>query len=185
MKFKEYIKEIEASNEVFKKATKAEKRVMIAQDTIERIKSKQLLVQSGEWCNLEYDIRHDNNDKSFKEVLNSYTTTPVCTVCAKGGLFASYIGRVNKVSVFESHIGNGSSEDSILHKKLLELFSFSQIDLIEIAFEGRSYISKCENEKLVKKAMKFHQDFPLDTTDDDILIAICENIIENNGTFQP
>ena len=43
------MKEINKLNEEFKKATKAQKRVMIAKDVLAQIKAKRYFPESGEW----------------------------------------------------------------------------------------------------------------------------------------
>jgi hypothetical protein len=175
MKFEEYIKEIETSNGVFKEATKAEKRVQIAKDVIERINFYNLTPHKGNFI-LNNGFLQNRGDSSLQDILNKNEIP--CEVCAKGALFCSYVGRVNEIKVgaisFNNHINN------IEHRKLLEIFTKTQLDLIEIAFEGSSYLH--EAKKNTFQAEVFYSKY---NTSRDRLISICENIIENNGTFQP
>jgi hypothetical protein len=105
--------------------------------------------------------------------------TKTCEVCAKGGLFVSYIGRVNNFS--DDCLGNDESNEA--HKKLLEVFTLRQLAIIEYAFEGTQYIYSVNIPyDLEKKLHKFYDENYDD--DDKRLIKICENIIKNKGTFK-
>ncbi len=170
------IKNIEASNEVFNKATKAEKRVMIAQDCIARINVKLLFPNRGSLIKSE-------SLSVNKETLNSVE----CQVCAKGGLFASYVGRVNNFDARTSICGWNSPKND-LHRKLSEIFTYKQLSLIEMAFEGRKYLYLDNkgndisfDNKTYIKAESYRNSFE---SADECLIEICENIIRNKGTFK-
>jgi hypothetical protein len=171
------IKNIEASNEVFNKATKAQKRVMIAKDCIARIEAKLFFPNRGSL--IKSEAMNIN-----KETLNSIE----CQICAKGGLFASYVGRVNNFDCRTSSVGNWNSPDDKLHTKLSEIFTYKQLSLIECAFEGRKYLmrdNKGNNiifgDKTYDKAENYRDSFE---TSNECLIEICENIIRNKGTFK-
>jgi hypothetical protein len=161
-----FLKRIEETNELFNNSSNAEKRVMVAQDCIDRIKAKLLEPQTARIIRLP-DFKNVN-----KENVNSVT----CEVCAKGGLFASYVGRVNNFDE-SSYITN--SENNPAHKKLLEIFTLKQLAIIEYAFEGQQYINSVYISN--SSALRFfYQSYE---TDEKRLIAICENIIKNNGDF--
>lgn len=170
----ELIKKIEKSNKKFNSATKAEKRVMIAQDTIERVKANNLIIKRGNFLESS-GLFFANEDASFKDFTNSNE----CTVCAKGALFCSFVGRVNAVTNLEAIRNNNWINDKP-HQKLLEIFSKQQLDLIETAFEGCSYL-KQSTEKQHERAKSYYYKYN-DTNKR--LIAICENIIKNKGTFK-
>ena len=164
----DFLKRIEKTNELFNNSTKAEKRVMIAQDCIDRIKvallepQGQRIIRLPDWANVN------------KENVNNIT----CVVCAKGGLFASYVGRVNN---FDESCAISNSEDNPAHKKLLEIFTLEQLAIIEYAFEGTQYIHSIDiSDNLGGALREFYLDYG---TDEERLIAICENIIKNNGDF--
>jgi hypothetical protein len=162
------IKSIEKSNKIFNESTKAQKRVMIAQDCIDRLACKLLSANTGSFITY-----------AGAEVNQERVNTIGCEVCAKGGLFASYIGRVNNFS--DDCIGN--DKDDLAHKKLLEVFTLRQLAIIEYAFEGTQYIYSVDIPyDLEKKLEKFYDEIFYD--DDKRLIKICENIIKNKGTFK-
>ena len=161
-----FLKKIEETNELFNKSTKAQKRVMIAQDCIDRINIRLLGARRGSI------IRLNDNDRINKEILNNNH----CEVCAKGGLFVSYVGRVNNLDIFNL-VSN--EPDNRVHKKLFEIFSLKQLATIEFAFEGFQYL-------LIKidKPKELRDFYLLYENENERLIAICENIIANKGTFK-
>jgi hypothetical protein len=114
-----------------------------------------------------------------QEVTQTIVNTKTCEVCAKGGLFASYIGRVNNFS--NECLGN--EEDNEAHKKLLEVFTLRQLAIIEYAFEGSQYINSVSIPNDMQKKLEGFYDENFGD-DDQRLIKICENIIKNKGTFK-
>jgi hypothetical protein len=177
-------KKIEAENAEFEKMSKAEKRVVIAKDCLVRIKLEQINPSKGRFCSLidDYAYSHLN----IKTVLNSESTN-LCSACAKGSLFLSYVGRVNNITFNQIQGFNGLGDSD--HKKLLEIFTARQLSLIEIAFEGHQYISYDTNnhyidfsEGIIYKIEKFREKHNYNA--ESILIDICNNIITNKGTFK-
>lgn len=161
------IKSIEKSNKIFNESTKAQKRVMIAKDCIDRLACKLLSANTGSFITYVGEINQER------------VNTLGCEVCAKGGLFASYIGRVNNFS--DDCLGN--DEDNLAHKKLREIFTLRQLAIIEYAFEGTQYIYSVNIPHDTQNKL---EDFYIENSgdDDQRLIKICENIIKNKGTFK-
>lgn len=184
-------KRIEESNQAFEKASKAEKRVMIAQDCIERIKMSQLSALQG-YVVTDGIYNAENNeilDLSIKDVLSSiiqFEGVSICNTCAKGGLFMSYVGRVNDFIFCD--VENNTGHNSLAMKKLREIFSEKQLILIEAAFEGSQIVNRLssgENYYLSPSQKEKVEDFwNKHESDNNRLIAICENIITNKGTFK-
>lgn len=184
----EFIKNIEAENENFEKATKSEKRVIIAKDCIIRIQSENICAAKSGFLSSSTEMNFRKLGGDLKSLINSKVQ---CTTCAKGGLFLSYIGRVNNFKV--CNIENDNSSDGAEHKKLLEIFNINQLALIEIAFEGVQYLTKYYKGNkiidvnisydLILKAKLFGDKYHDDSNKR--LIAICKNIIKNKGTFKP
>jgi len=171
--------QIEAGNEAFNAATKAEKRVKIAQDTIQRIKFRQLLPEHVGFAWIKNFP--EKKGKSIKAILGK-SEEPVCEVCAKGGLFMSYIGRVNETTFEDTVMHNDA--DAIGTKRLLEIFSLKQLASIEFAYEGfqgtgQGVVSFSWREE--SRALNFEKRYK---DSKERLIAICENIIRNKGTFK-
>jgi hypothetical protein len=183
---------IEVENLVFLNMNKNEKIVRIAEDCIERIQLNQIIASKGNVVMFNHYFK-PNND--LKNIVNDGVT---CSACAKGGLFLSYVGRVNNFSYGDLQ-GNNSLYDNE-HSKLLEIFSIEQLALIEAAFEGKQCLHSVSLRGKVRKYRAFFRkhggtydsyqgkiDFDVaESTDENSnkrLIAICENIIENKGTF--
>lgn len=202
---KELAEKIKLENKAFAKASPEEKRVIIAQDCIARIRAKQIIAKRGRFIGNYDEVLAPLKNKSLKSVLN--VNIPECEVCAKGGLFLSYVGRVNDFKTCRIDLGNSRYNNE--HVKLLELFSLEQLSIIEIAFEGakfitptfETYLEEQNFKKLLTKAIDFYKKSgglvkpsgnPIDVEYETIeldaekrLIKICKNIIRNKGTFKP
>lgn len=192
--FKRLIKKIEQDNQTFKNATPAEKRIIVAQDCIQRINANQILPR-GSGSVFVDDTKFDDCDaeSSLQTVLNTCDKDSIiqCEACGKGGLFLSYVGRANEFETKNLNYGNEVTDAH--HVKLLELFSLEQLSLIEAAFEGTQMIGDGSNDVYVdldayaddiddynKSFSKYIDKYP---DDKKRLIAICKNIIENKGEF--
>ena len=163
-----FLKRIEETNEVFNNSTPEQKRVMIAQDVIDRINVKLLTANQGR---IIYLPEYGNVNKENVNSIN-------CEVCAKGGLFAAYVGRVNN---FDETCYISNSLVNPAHEKLLEIFTIEQLAIIEFAFEGSLHIHSVDVDDHLYISLKdFYYQYE---NDDERLIAICENIIKNNGDF--
>jgi len=171
---KTLVASIEASNKEFSKMTPAEKRVAIAQDCIDRINLGQLRGTTG--TVIDVSCKFDYGD-SLKDLLSTKTKSLQCSVCAKGGLFMSYIGRVNEFTFNDLDYTNTLNGSEM--EKLKEIFNWEQLSLIETAFEGQQYTGKLTYED-VETAEKFYDRFSQDTRR---LKEICKNIVKNKGTF--
>lgn len=173
MKIKNWNKHVEKTNAKFDAATPAQKRVMIARDVINRIESKYIIADSGSFG------RNIEGYGQAKEFINTKT----CSVCAKGALFCSIVGRVNKFKLeeFDSNAETNGDIESKIHAPIREYFSDEQIALIETAFEGEQYLESINIDTW--EAVDFYEE--LRYSDHDRLIAICQNIIKNKGTFKP
>ena len=173
-------------NEEFKKATKAQKRVMIAKDVLAQIKAKRYFAESGEWVKplwsddqKSIDIKLDPNS-SIKDAFKSKAINS-CQVCALGGLFMSCTNLNNNTTVQdlkdETYIGELVADDDKISNGLNRIFTQAQLMLIESYFEGGEGYFRGGNEKT--------QTFLESYNDDERLKIIMQNIIDNNGTFKP
>lgn len=187
---KTFAEKIEATNKAFDAASPEQKRVMIAKDVIERVKTKRLRPVTGNFLRRDQLQAESGSFKDFlnKDILTNGDESETCVVCAKGALFCSIIGRVNKMSVdevrgmdFSTHSFNDRG-----HNKLLEYFSPDQVDLIETAFEGGSFL-KIADWTDREKSIAFFNKVGVNkySKSKERLIAICKNIIKNKGTFKP
>ena len=194
MKLETFFKEIENSNEAFALMSKPEKRVQIAKDVIVRIRLDNISAYPGDVVRIPKEIREEKAKQSLKKYLNSENVQ--CIACAKGALFCTFVGRVNEFLVGDANVENYVTDR--IHQKLLDIFSLNQLALIETAFEGHKYLRAKVSPKELDKAYKFYNKyedvFPsgfnlgVSTVKESAnkrLIAICENIIRNKGTFKP
>lgn len=179
--FKNWLKEVEKSNKAFELMTKSEKRVQIAKDVISRLEFKNLSADTGSLIKTTTkSIVKESGKESLKDFVNTGTT---CEVCAKGGLFMSYIGRVNKFKSSDITKSRHSHEHNSAEMiKLQEIFSDIQLVLIETVFEGRLVLTdRFISERNRQRAEKMYRKYE---NSNSRLVAICENIIRNKGTFK-
>lgn len=179
--FKEFVEQIEKENDEFLALSKNKKKVKIAQDVLVRLKFNNIEAENGIFYSTDYW------GNSVKEIINDdFFDYPVCNCCAKGSLFLSYIGRVNNYTFCEEYDERKLNDVNLFeHRKLLELFSIEELDAIEIAFEGRSYIYKLNSDE-VANVLEWRKKLKQGNTSkgvNKILKAICNNIIKNDGEF--
>ena len=179
--------EIARRNELFKGKSRAEKRVLVAQDVIAQIKAKTLIPSSGDWVYI-LDKYEPAYEASLREtVLNKEVE---CNCCALGGLFLSCTLFNNKVKVGDVSptFGEYGFLDSTIYAEkkfsngLNTIFSNEQLKLIEVAFECGCGAFYEDDVKDGEKAAKFGSRY---NTEKGRMIGIMNNIIKNNGTFIP
>lgn len=186
-------KDIELSNDKFKNASKAEKRVMLAKDAIARIKMKQFEASTGTLADISLESYGDDGYKeSFKTLIESNRVTS-CAVCAKGGMLLSYVARFNNLTAEDA--GQVDMEDGVIERTLKEAFTKRQLDLMEVAFEGTTFKWTGElSDSAIEKAEKFYRETGgfEDMSDWNVeralserrLLAIYQNIVDNKGNFK-
>lgn len=176
--FKEFVEQIEKENEEFLNLPKNKKKVRLAQDVLARLKFNNIKPSQGHFYVSRY------SSKSAKQILNNPSSV-TCQCCAKGSLFLSYIGRMNNYTFKRNQSPSLIDENGEEHKKLLEIFTIEELDAIEIAFEGQSYLYVIPQEE-VDKVLAWRKKLKQGDTDKGItkiFKAICNNIIKNDGEF--
>lgn len=175
----------------FKRASKADKRRMIAEDAIMYVNNKTLVPKNGRWVSLLGEVEIENSD--VKPLLNS-GTMPKCEVCALGGALISTIGFCNSAK-FEDLVDLTNTislaEYYMVAEDLRRFFGVDQLKLMEVAFEvgdkGNSFYNNCDKKRRAllpegwEKAARFGGKFRTPQTR---FIGIFKNIIEN-GEFNP
>ena len=174
MNWKKYV---EDSNEIFNNSSKSQKRVMIAQDVIARVEAENLIAKTGTLVEIG---DFDDDSLPLKEAINSQEAS--CSVCAKGSLLCAFVGRVNKFTIDDITEDCILSIDGKVHRKLKELFTPVQLDLMEIAFEGKSYLMIAQEDRSIIGALNFYGKYDFQK---ERLLAIMQNLILNQGTFKP
>lgn len=181
---KRVLKEIEKRNELFKTASKAEKRVLIAKDVIAQINSKRFIPKSGTWTS--FTNLWTDNDNSLRETILSDSSIK-CECCALGSIMASCTLFNNKYTNRDTidrdwqDTGYEIEYGNRFKNGLTNIFSKSQLRLIEIAFEsadGYFYNPKTSQER--KASLMFKSTMSAKNR----LISIMENIVKNKGTFK-
>lgn len=174
------------TEEEFNSLPHEKKKVLVAKDVIKHLNSKKIIAR--QMSNVKFVGKKFNYYADPKGSIKEYMcSAPAddhdCAVCAKGGLFMSIIGRANKLQFEDVYFGTTVSS-SVFNQVLYNIFGREQIDLIEIAFEGRSdfYWMGMVKPQDRLAAIEFNKNV-LDP--DKKLRAIMENIIKNNGEFRP
>ena len=167
-----------AKEVLWKTATKAKKRVMVAKDVIAQIKADNIIPSEGTFFHNAMDFKMNQKIKGIFEVGS-------CEVCAKGALFLSKMQYTNGLAI--SNVTWWKTEygpNSFCVTKLGELFTKKQLVMIETAFElqsmdyNDSIIDSCD--EVLGKCKSFARELP----ESERMIAIMKNVIENKGTFK-
>lgn len=156
--------------------TPAEKRVAIMEDVKLRLESGNIKARTRLYIGNTRKI-----DLVAEQKLN-------CQACAKGAIFISAFAKTGKSIL--------APEDSKMDpsSSLGEIFDKEQLDLMEYVFErgkvyngssetdydGSSVVVLVDNPEAMKMAKKLRGE-----STNDRLLAICDNVIENKGTFVP
>lgn len=192
-------REITRRNRVFKKASNAKKRVLIAKDVLKQIAVKKFLPRPGYWYHLPPSIDNcPQSDAPLQQALLSTNKREACTGCALGSLFISCTLFNNNVTISEAETENangafGRAIDTefetkpVFHNGLDQIFSRKQLELIEYVFEQRGLFDH-DTQLAMSTAAKdaWLAKFPARKSHAKArLIAIMKNIIANNGTFKP
>ncbi len=178
---------IKTRNKIFRAATKAEKRVLIAKDVLVMLKNRKYKAKRNNFAQL-INTYSEPADKSVQELLLDKNQVK-CECCALGGLMTSCIGYVNDFNVgdyWRKGIDwNGGRANA--GQKILQFFSKAQLVLIEIAFEranGYYQVGDVEYGRDIELTYKA-EIFAKGLSASDALTKIMKNIIDNNGTFVP
>ncbi len=152
------------------KISKAEARVLIAQDVLNQLNLKKIIATSGTYFAFG-DTTFDGGD-FLHEVLDKTQ----CQVCALGSLYYSRVQVANETKcdvvekIREDESLNSINNVHTIMPDLNQYFDWSALDKIENYFEGW-----------------FEGDtFYNDNSDPEIRMRkIMQNIIDNNGDFKP
>lgn len=182
------------------KLTRAQKAVAIAKDVCKRLKMQKLNVKRANGY-----VRRKNGfrltlEKSLQEQID--TVESQCQVCALGGMFLSYVRLFNNVDITYDMNGFHSLVD-----KLGKVFTHKTLALIEGVFERRIVNGECISNRFLKyidsdveeeyecRVRSYHDNIVEDAKKktncvlskkektEAVLLAICKNIIRNNGKF--
>jgi|SRR6185369_5172464 len=176
----------------FGKLSKAEKRVAIAKDVLKWIKTGVAKAETGTYFRIpQLDGDEGINSELFgnlelRDIIEKNQLK--CTVCAKGAIFLSSLMKRNNFTLnMLSSYGEVRGQECC--DRVSDIFTRTQLDLIEDAFEGtyetsdgvdywNTYDDGYSNKD--KAIKKFYEKY---TTDEGRLVAIMNNIIKNKGEF--
>lgn len=186
MKNKETVGIVTITKEKFNKLSKEDKRIRIIKDVLERLSLKQFKAQYARFvCNITKPAELES-ERQLSTILKSPETT--CEVCAKGGLFMAYVGIVNSYELGTtgysgtSNIYRGEEMNSTEMQMLSKIFTKKQLALIETTFERRDFdwnarLTEAEIDKCKAFGSKYSHN------PDELLTAICKNMLKNKGIF--
>lgn len=144
--------------------TLVEQRISIAKDVIAQIKAKKYFIVSNTgYVSLDQkNILLAGTDPAKRKLAPK---VKACTVCALGAMFIADISKDKKYSFEDAGLGveDDYIERATITKRLGQYFTNKQMNYIEEYFEYNAGWM----------------------TDDERLTAICQNIIDNNGNFDP
>jgi hypothetical protein len=189
--------------EEFDALPKNEKAVLVAKDVLKQIKLKKYIPNAGTYIkkNWDFDDLKDLGLKKKDDVRNNFDKIPQCQVCALGSMLLSCTKLGNRLTFNDVDIINGARIDNLNKPKIKKLFKSIfdgyQLLLIENAFEGGSftadrYANNILGHKLsdsdYNKCNEFYFKYAgyggfSDESTHNRMVAICENIIKNKGTF--
>ena len=137
------IKNVQQRNEWFDSLPVAQKRVEIAKDVIDSLKSEHFSAADG-----YFELRSRNTFSRYCDLQSVVTSAGVtCRGCAIAGVFYSKIFLGNGgtyTNMYEQHIAG--LDDVEIHDNLKSIFTTKQLGLIETAYEcGRHYAEKHGN----------------------------------------
>jgi hypothetical protein len=185
---------IKEKNQAFSKMSKMHKRIAIAKDVIAQVKAKKFKASPGTYCKLKLNKRHKFKTEGEVELqlLMEDGAINKCNVCAIGSIFASKVSIGNKFKIEVRDVGGwGDSEltidtdldDDDMMPSLRGIYTEKELRLIEYVFEGSDIGGFHDSElyefhKTVQSYKKVYRKA------EDRLIAIMENIINNEGIFK-
>lgn len=174
-------KAISKKNKEFRRLPDYKQRMTIAKDVLDQLKIKRFIPKFGTYFNTNDPQVNENFANNDSCQVNEVLAGVKCEVCGIGSLFVAMVDRANDCSVSElPEINSGD----FMRDYLEQWFRGRQLDLIEVAFEGRIIDARelDYDDSDVIDAIKFTKN--IDSPDDRIK-KIMKNIIENEGTFIP
>lgn len=174
-------------NKEFEKLTAAQKRVEVAKDVLEQLKTNQYTPNTGFYINIVSNCEESDDIQShFSEVRR-------CEVCQIGAIILSVTRFRNKLTFGDVGTNMYYMNHDKINEILKGIFTADQLLLIEHAFEGydpfadRYSIEGMDNDidltpQEIERITDFRSHYRKSNT---LMRAIMENIIANKGTFKP
>lgn len=171
----------------FEDISPAGKRVMIAKDVINKLKTKQFVAEAQTWLaqidGSEFITNKDlKESRQLKSIIGDLTKPddPSCQACALGGCFMAAVDLFNDIKA--NDVTDGAVDGlwiETMSGYLNKFFDNDQLRLIEMAFEfGKGGFAPNNDEEQCASSMYWNAKDP-----ETRMIGIMGNIIENNGQF--
>jgi len=176
MKIKETkVPTIREQNIAFNKLSTSDKRKAIARDVILQIKTNKFLANRRSYIRFVGE-GSPKKYNSMQEFLLSEDDSQ-CSVCAMGAVLMSKARLGNVCGI------NDTDDDDIIDN-LKYIFSARQLRLMEAAFEGGSHHTSTLSAQSPanRRAIEFFTKY---THAEERMLAIMNNVIDNNGIFKP
>lgn len=166
--------EMELTKEEFLTLSAADKRVVLAKDVLRYMDLRWLHPFRGRYFHPVYtNLFEFNAIQDLREIVKQSN----CYVCALGALFIAAV-IYNKDPEYCFMLKHSGS----IRKILNSYFSQNQLSLIEMAFEGSSiYSIEGQTPDTIVAAITFSDN----CYTGEIMTSIMDNIITNNGEFDP
>lgn len=174
-----------------------EQKVLIAQDVIAQLALENY--NTNHTAYIEFEEEHTIvRDLPAREVL--LEPSAPCTVCARGALFLSMVRYKNHLNMrqvmnagFDYHLVDDEDNNGLGTRFIASVFSTKEQSEIESVFEAQNFLDMTDFDddydvmkERFMKLLNFRNtslEKPHTKKKQHLLICICENIIENNGTF--
>lgn len=175
MTYKEWMDQVNKSNDTFKRASKAKRRCMVARDVIRALNTKLFEANNHGGYVDNLHVYGNDWDKDLREVL--INKNPNCNVCGKGSILLCTVMRQDNLKAGEGTSIGFFQTGERMSNGLKGLFSQDQLDLIEGHYEvgGNSHVRFVLPNSPFKKY----------DGGEERMIAIMKNIIRNKGEFKP
>lgn len=177
-------KKFRARNRRFRNLTIKQQRIKIIRDVIEYLKADKFEATPGIYLRAVGYKKSIEDTDNLHEVLEA---APKCEVCGIGGIFVSAILLKNEFEV-KDLLGTGSSNElkrstslgrDGMISYLATWFDKRELGDIENAFERNGFWSgHCTSIRAATFGGKYR-------SNNDRLLAICENMLKNKGKFIP
>lgn len=175
----------------WKEMSRAERKVVLCQDVLARLKQEKLSANEGAYIDNLNEIAKLYGPSDLKGPVTKKDCLAIekhCDVCARGALLLSKIRLFNSVNwedIKSKHeVPVISQKDTT--KILSEAFYREELLAIEAAFEAQydscneDFIGQNEEHSWACVDFGLQYEYP-----DNRLYAIMENIVDNNGEFLP
>jgi len=152
------------------------RRVKLAKDVIKHLQGKDKIITAVR--DSYFDLRCEQEyDWSYSSQVNEVVSNIGCGVCAIGALFIADVMIRDRATVYDAY-----GVDT-MKRRLSKHFGVEALELIETAFEMTPAPScTIDNGERIDKAIRFGKRFKSDKRR---MIAIMNNIIDNDGDFIP